>query len=322
MMFTQFLLAALAALGWALNSPASAQGSYPDRPIKIVVPFTPGGANDVLARTVAPGLQMRLGQPVIVENKPGAGGHIGGESVAKSPPDGYTLLIAQNGLTMAPWLEKNLTYDPMLMAPVTISLIAPVVVAVNNDLPAKSVKELIAHARANPGKLSYATPGVGTPHHLFTELFLSITGTKMVMIPYKGVAGMVTDLIAGRVNVVFSTYGTLVPQIQSGKIHGIGVGEPKRLASLPDLPAVAETLPGFSVNFWIGFSAPAGTPDAITHKLADELRIVVASADVNARLKKSGFEIPATTPEEMRSVMRSDYEKWGKVVKDAGIKLE
>lgn len=305
-----------------IASPAWPQGNFPDRPIKIVVPFTPGGGNDVLARAVAPGLQMRLGQSVIVENKPGAGGHIGGDFVAKSPPDGHTLLIGQNGLAMAPWLEKNLTYDPMALAPIAITLVAPIMVAVNTELPAKSISELIAYARANPGKLSYATPGIGTPHHLFTELFLSATGTKMVMIPYKGVAGMLTDLIAGRVNVLISSYTSMMPHYQGGRIRGIGIGEPKRLATLPDMPAVAETLPGFNVNFWFGFMAPTGTPEAITRKLSDELRAVVNLPEVSERLKKAGYEISPSTPEEMRVSMRSDYEKWGKVVKSAGIKVE
>ncbi len=306
--------------GPGLLSPAWAQGSFPDRPIRVIVPFTPGGANDVLARFTAPGLQARLGQPVVVENRPGAGGNIGGEFVAKSAPDGYTLLIAQNGLTMAPWLEK-MSYDPMALAPITISMVSPVLMAVNNEMPVRSVAELIAYARANPGKISYATPGIGTPHHLFTELFLSLTGTTMVMIPYKGVAGIVTDLIGGRVNLVLSTVATLAPPVTAGKIQGLGVGELKRLAGLPSIPAVAETVPGFNVNFWMGFSAPTGTPEAITHKLSDELRAVMKLPDVAERLTKSGYEITSTTPAEMRTIMRSDYDKWGKVVKEAGIRL-
>jgi tripartite-type tricarboxylate transporter receptor subunit TctC len=314
--------AALVAACGLLSSGAWAQANYPDRPIKIIVPFTPGGGNDVLARSVQPAMQARLGQPVIVENKPGAGGHIGGDFVAKSPPDGYTLLISQNGLAMAPWLEKNMPYDPLALAPIGILLVAPVIAAVNNDLPVKSINELIAYAKANPGKLSYATPGVGTPHHLFTELFLSSTGTKMVMVPYKGVAGMLTDLIAGRVNVLFSSYTSMLPHMQAGKIRGVGVAELKRLATIPDVPAIAESLPGFNVNFWFGFSAPAGTPEAITRKLSDELRAIVNLPDVSERLKKAGYEIAPSTPEEMRASLRSDYEKWGKVVKGAGIKVE
>ena len=319
--FAAGLAAAVVMSGLLGATPLSAQGNFPERPVRIIVPFTPGGANDVLARSVSPGLQMRLGQPFIVENKPGAGGHIGGEFVAKSPADGYTLLITHNGMTMSPWLEKNLSYDPMAFAPIAISLIAPVMGAVNNELPVKSIGELIAYAKANPGKLSYATPGHGTPHHLFTELFLSMTGTKIVMVPYKGVVGMLTDLVGGRVNLVFSSYASILPHVQAGKIRPFGVGETKRLASLPDLPAVAETLPGFNVNFWFGFGAPAGTPDAITHKLSSEIRAVVTSTEVSERLKKAAYEIAPSTPEEMRAIMRSDYEKWGKVVKDAGIKI-
>jgi tripartite-type tricarboxylate transporter receptor subunit TctC len=186
----------------------------------------------------------------------------------------------------------------------------------------KSVSELIAHAKANPGKLSYAAPGVGTPHHLFTELFLSLSGTKMVMVPYKGQAGMLTDLIGGRLNLLLGGLGSMLPHVQSGKIRAIGVGEAKRLAALPDMPTVMESLPGYQVNFWFGFMAPPGTPVAITRKLADELRVIVSEPDTGERLRKAGFEVSPTTPEEMQTIMRSDYEKWGKVVKDAGIKVE
>ncbi len=323
----KYLLTGLAMLCGLPTAPvlvaqAWAQGSFPDRPIKIIVPFTPGGGNDVLARSVAPGLQARLGQPVIVENKPGAGGHIGGDFVAKSPPDGYTLLVAHNGLTMVSWIEKNLSYDPMALAPVAITLTAPILGAVNTDLPVNSISELIAYAKANPGKLSYATPGVGTPHHLFTEWFQMLTGTKMVMVPYKGAAGMLTDLVGQRVNVLFSSFVTMLPHVQAGRIRAFGVGEAKRLPALPDVPAVAETVPGFTINFWFGFMAPTATPTAITHRLADELRAVVTAADVSARLVKGGFEITPSTPEEMRASMRSDHDKWGKVVKIAGIKVE
>lgn len=318
----QLFLSCLVAAGWSLAAAVPAQGLYPERPIRIVVPFTPGGANDVLARLVAPPLQARLGQPVVVDNKPGAGGHIGGDFVAKSPADGYTLLLTQNGQTIAPWLEKNLSYDPMSMAPVTIATTLPILAAVNISLPVTSFNELIAYARANPGKLSYATPGNGTPQHLGTELLLNMTGTQMVMVSYKGNAGMLPDLIAGRVNLLLNGVMSVLPLAQSGKVRLIGVAERKRLAALPDLPTIMESLPDYQINFWFGFMAPSGTPEALTHKLADEFRAILRIADISERLRKGGFEIAATTPEEMRAIMRSDYEKWGKVVKTAGIKAE
>ncbi len=321
------LVATVAALIFSLpvlplSGSAQAQ-AFPAKPMKIIVGFTPGGGNDVFARAVGQKMQERFGQPVIVENKPGAGGNIAADFVAKSPADGYTLLVVTNGLTMLPWLEKNLPFDPMGFAPITIALTLPMAAAVNLELPVKSINELIAYAKANPGKLTYATPGIGSPHHLAVELFMDLTGTRMVMVPYKGAAGMLLDLIGGRVNVLFGAINSMLPHMQSGKIRAIGVAEKKRLAMLPDLPAVSESLPGYEVPFWFGLAAPAGTPAAITAKLAEETRSIVNLPDVSARLKQVGFEIaPATTPEEMRAQMQSDYEKWGKVVKKAGIRIE
>ena len=301
---------------------AIAQGSYPDRPVRIVVPFPPGGSNDVLARAVAPGLQSRFGQPFIVDNKPGAAGNIGAEFVARSPADGYTILQTQNGITMVPWLTQNLGFDPMQFAPVMIAITLPMVVTVNTELPVKSIGDLIAYAKANPGKLSYATPGVGTPHHLATELFMSMTGAKMVMVPYKGTAAIAVDLIGGRVNALFSALDTMRPHIIAGKIRAIAIAERKRLPQLPDLPAVAETVPDFEANFWLGFVAPSGTPDPIAQRLATEIKAVLALPDTNERLTKAGLTVNPGSPSEMRAIMKSDYEKWGKVVRAAGVKGE
>lgn len=311
--------AILVALGG--SAPALAQ-NFPDRPIRIVVPFTPGGGNDVFARAIALKMQERWGQPVIVENRAGAGGNIGAEFIAKSPADGYSLLVGSNGLTMLPWLQSDLAFDPMGFAPVTVAVTLPLGVAVNNDLPVKSVSELIAHAKANPGKLSYGTPGVGSPHHLATEWFMDLTGTKMVMVPYKGAAGILTDMMGGRVNVLFGALNSMLPHIQAGKIRAIGVGEAKRIAILPDVPAVAETLPGYEVPFWFGLLAPGGTPGAIARRISDEVKAIVNLPDTSATLAKVGF-VPSTrtTPEEMRAWMRADYERWGQVVKKAGIKM-
>jgi tripartite-type tricarboxylate transporter receptor subunit TctC len=295
---------------------------FPSKPIRIVVPFAPGGGNDVFARVVGQKMWERMGQPVIVENKVGAGGNIGAEFVAKSPPDGYTILVAQNGLTMLPWVQKVIPFDPMGFAPIGIALTLPMGATVNNDLPVKSISELITYARANPGKLSYATYGVGSPHHLWMELFMSQTGTNMVMVPYKSASVMLLDLTAGRVNVAFGALNSVLPLIQAGKIRAIGVGERKRLALLPDVPTVAESVPGYEVGFWFGFVAPAGTPPAITSKLSEETRTIVNLSDVTPRLRQVGFEINPGTPEEMRSIMQSDYEKWGRVVKAAGIQAE
>lgn len=304
------------------SSGVFAQG-YPNRPIRIIVPFTPGGGNDVFARTVGQKLQERLGQPVIVDNRAGAGGNIGADAVAKSAPDGYTLLLAQNGLTMAPYLQKVLPFDVTKdFVPIGIGVTLPMAVAVANSVPAKSINELIAYAKANPGKLSYATPGIGTPHHLSTELFMSMTGTQMVQIPYKGAAGMLVDLISGQVQVLFGALNSMLPHIQSGKIRALAVAERQRNPILKDLPTVHESLPGYESVLWFGLMAPAGTPEVIVNKLSEELRNIVALPDVRERLAAVGFDSNPASSAEMRKIMASDSEKWGKVVRDAGIKAE
>jgi len=294
--------------------------SFPSKPIRIIVPFTPGGGNDVFARTFGQKLQERLGQPVVVENKPGAGGNIGAEFVARSAADGYTLLVAQNGLTMLPWLSKALSFDIMKdFAPIGIGATLPMVVVVANKLPINSINELVVYAKANPGKLSYATPGIGAPHHLATELFMDMTGTKMVLVPYKGASGMLTDLMSGEVHVMFGALNSAIPLIQSGKIRAIGIAERQRVSLFKDMPTVNESLPGYEVNFWFGLLAPAGTSDAITNKLSEEMRVIVGMSDVRERLAGVGFDSNPTSAAEMRRTMTAELEKWGKVVKAAGI---
>ena len=321
-MKARLLAALLALLLLGANSGVSAQG-YPNRPIRIIVPFTPGGGNDVFARTVGQKLQERLGQPVIVENKPGAGGNIGAEAVVRSAPDGYTLLLAQNGLTMAPFLTKNMPFDVMRdLAPIGIGVTLPMAVAVAISVPVKSINELVSYAKANPGKLSYATPGIGTPHHLSTELFMSMTGTQMVQIPYKGAAGMLTDLMSGQVQVLFGALNSMLPHIQSGKIRALAIAERQRNPILKDTPTVNESIPGYESVLWFGLMAPAGTPEAIVNKLSEEQRIIVSLPEVRERLAAVGFDGNASSSAEMRKIMTGDLEKWGKVVRDAGIKAE
>jgi tripartite-type tricarboxylate transporter receptor subunit TctC len=313
----------LPALLLALSGQAMAQGAFPNRPLRIIVPFTPGGGNDVYARAVGAKLSERLGQPVIVENKPGAGGNLGADFVAKSPPDGYTLLLAQNGLSMVPHLTRNLPFDVTRdLAPVGIGASLPLAVAVNNDLPVRNIPELLAYAKANPGKLSYATPGIGTPHHLATEWFLNLTGTRMVMVPYKGAAGMITDLIGGQVQVLFGALNSILPQHQSGKLRIIALAEKQRHPTFKDLPTISETVPGYETFFWFGLMAPAGTPEAILNRLSDEQRAIVTMPDVRERLAGAGFDIMPVGAAEMRRTMATELERWGKVVREANIKAE
>lgn len=317
----KFLLAALT-LALFGTSAALAQG-YPNRVIRIIVPFTPGGGNDVFARIVGQKLQERLGQPVIVENKPGAGGNIGIDAVAKSAPDGYTLLLANNGFTTAPFLTKNLPFDVMKdLSPVGIGVSIPMALSVSNTIPVKTVSELVSYAKANPGKLSYATPGLGTPHHLSMELFMSMTGTRFVQIPYKGASTMLTDLISGEVQVLNGALNSMLPYVQSGRIRIIALGTGQRNSILKDVPTVAESVPGYEVGIWYGLMAPAGTPEDILAKLSREQQAIVNLPDVRERLAAQGFESFATSPATMRATMKSEMEKWGKVIKDAGIKPE
>ena len=294
--------------------------SFPSKPIRIIVAFTPGGANDVFSRTIGQKLSERLGQPVIMENKPGASGNIGAEFVARSAPDGYTLLVAHNGLPMLPWVSKSLPFDVLKdFAPIGIGATISFVMVVANKLPVKSINELIAYARANPGKLSYGTPGIATPHYFGTELFMNMTGTKMVHVPYKGGTGFVAALMSGELQVAFGAPNSSIPLIQTGKIRAIGVTGRQRLPELKDLPTVNESLPGFELSAWFGLAAPAGTPDAITDKLSDEQRAIVSLPEVRARLAGIGFEGNPSSAAEMRRTMIAEFEKWGKVAKAAGI---
>ena len=317
----KFLLAALTLALTGITA-ALAQG-YPNRVIRIIVPFTPGGGNDVFARILGQKLQERLGQPVIVENKPGAGGNIGIDAVAKSTPDGYTLLLANNGFTTAPFLTKNLPFDVMKdLSPIGLGVSIPMALAVTNTIPVKTIPELVSYAKANPGKLSYATPGLGTPHHLSMELFMSMTRTQFLQIPYKGAATMLTDLISGEVQVLNGALNSMLPYVQSGRIRIIALGTRQRSSILKDVPTVAESVPGYEVGIWYGLMAPAGTPEDILAKLSREQQAIVNLPDVRERLAAQGFESFATSPATMRTTMKNEMEKWGKVIKDAGIKPE
>jgi len=314
-------LATAAALTLPVNFANAQVGAYPSKPIRIIVPFTPGGGNDLFGRTIAQKLWERLGQPVVVENKPGAGSIIGSDFVAKSAPDGYTLLVAANVHVTLPLVSKSLPFDVMRdFAPIGIGVTLPMVVAVADKLPVTSINELIAYAKANPGKLSYATPGIGTPQHLATEWFMSMTGTEMIQVPYKGASGILTDLMSGEVHVMFGALNSAVPLIQSGKIRAIGIAERHRLTQFKDLQTVSESLPGYEVTFWYGLLAPAGTPDAILNKLSEEQRVIVNLPDVRESLARVGFDSNPTSASEMRQAMTREFEIWKKVATAAGIR--
>ena len=297
---------------------------YPQQPIRLVVPFAAGGGNDILARVISQRLNARWGQPVLVENRPGAGGNIGAEHVAKSAPDGYTLLVATNTLTMTPHLAARVPFDVRQdFSPVALLASTPFALVVSPDLPVKSVKELVAHAKQNPGKLSYATPGIGTPHHLGMEYFKTLTGTEMVHVPYKGSVASLTDVATGRAQLMLITINAAMPFIQGNKVRALAVAERERISQLRELPTVIEAgVPDFEVTAWYAILAPARTPDAVTQRLAGELLQLFSDAETRERLQPVGFELTPAPPERLRALIAADLEKWGRVVKAAGIKAE
>lgn len=296
---------------------------FPSGPIRLIVPFAAGGGNDFLARIIAEESRKSWNQPVIVENKPGAGGNIGAEFVARSAPDGHTLLLGTNTLTMAPFITAAMPFDVQKdLAPVAMFVATPFVVVVNPELPVKSIAEMIAYAKTNPNKLSYGTPGVGTPHHLGTELFKSMTGITMVHVPYRGGQPAVTDLIAGRVQVMWLTINAAIPQLKAGKLRAIAVAEPTRLPSMPDLPTVAESLPGYEVSAWYAIFAPSGTPPGIIAQVSTEVQRIFSDPAVLARLTPIGYKKATAGPEPLAETIARDLKLWEKVVREAGIEKQ
>jgi len=269
-------------------------------------------------------LQERLHQPVVIDNRPGAGGNIGTEFVARAPADGYTLLLISNAQVMNPWLYKQLPFDIIRdYSPVAMLATLPMLLLTHPSVPVKSVAELIAYAHANPRKLSYASPGIGTPHHLATELFKKMTDIDMVHVHYKGGAPAVTALIADEVQVMFGVVTLAMPNIKAGKLRVLATAEAKRIPMMPELPTVAETgLEGFSVSPWFGFLAPAGTPASIVTRPSEETRRALELAEIRERLLAGGFLIAYRNPEEFRSAIAADYDKRGKVIRAVGVTAE
>jgi tripartite-type tricarboxylate transporter receptor subunit TctC len=313
-------LVALAALLVAAS--AVAQTGYPDRPIRIIVGFTPGSATDITARMFALKLNAAWNVPVTVENIPGAGGSVGGERVAKATPDGTTLYWGANGaMTINPSLSPSPTFDPARdLAPIARVLVMASIVAINNDMPAKSVAELFALAKAKPGQLSYASPGVGTPQHIAGELLKSLAGVDIIHVPYRG--AVLTDVMSGRVTMTLQNMGTILPVVRDGKLRGLAVTSLERVAVIPELPTLAESgFPGFEAVSWFGLLAPAGTPAPIIAKLHGDIAKIAAQADMQERLAQLGLDAAVNSPDEFAAVIKADIAKWAKVIKDANIKL-
>ena len=303
---------------------ASLAQDYPSRPVRIVVPFSPGGSTDTLARIVGQKLTERSGQPVIIENRAGAGGHIGAEQVARSAPDGYTLLLGGVPHAISASLYSKLPYD--LSRDLTaIAEVAsfPSAIVLHPSLPANSVKELIALARARPGQLSFGSAGVGSPNHLSLELFQAMAGVSMVHVPYKGSGQLVGDLLAGQVQLASMGLPVAVPHVQSGKLRAIAVTGAERSPLLPDVPTVSEAgLPGFEVTSWYGVFGPTGLPADIVVKLNSEIGSAVTAPDVKERLAALGAEPSVKSPDQFGRYVRQEITKWAKVVKDSGAKAE
>jgi tripartite-type tricarboxylate transporter receptor subunit TctC len=298
--------------------------AYPNKPIRIVIPYPPGGGTDIVIRAVGPRLSERLGQPVVIDNRGGATGTIGSEAVAHSAPDGYTLLAHTNaGITILPHLNKHLPYDPLKdFAPVTLAASSPYVLVVHPKLAATTVAQFIALAKARPGELNYASSGNGASTHLAGLLFCQMAGVKMVHIPYKGSGPATTDLIAGQVQSRFSSIPPVLPHIRSCRLRGIAVTGAQRFNLLPDLPTVADTLPGFEVESWYGVFAPAGTPPAIIKKLNAEFAAALNLPDVKALLATDGSEVVASSPERFGAIIRAEFARWAPVVKESGAKID
>lgn len=315
---------ATAAASLALPAFAQQQGTWPNKPIRIVVPYTPGGFTDQMARLVQVGLQTRLGQPVLIDNKPGANSLIGVDAIAKAPPDGSTFGVVIAAYAANSTLYPKLPYDPRKdLAGVSLMGVSPLLAAVNIESPFKTARELIDYARANPGKVSFGSSGNGSAAHLTTELWKSLTRTYMIHIPYRGAVPALTDLMGGQIQLFFDAPTGLINQAKAGKVRLIGVAGDKRLAAAPEVPTFIEQgFAGFTGSTWAGMLAPAATPRDIVRRMSDEVARIIRSDDTRARLDAMGTIPAGGTPEEFDAFIASETTKWGKVIRTAGVKAE
>lgn len=307
-----------------MSAPAEAQTNYPTRPVTLVVPFPAGGSTDLVSRLVAQKMVAPLGQQVLIDNRGGAGGNIGSAAVARAAPDGYTILmgtVATHALN--PLLYKKMPYDAVKdFAPISLLAIIPNVLVVNLDFPPKDVKELITLAKASPGKYSYASSGNGTPLHLSGELFKTMAGVDIVHVPYKGAGPALVDVMGGHVPMMFDNLPPSLEQIRAGKVRGLAVTTKERAPSVPDMPTIAETLPGYETYTWNAFFAPAGTPNEIIMRLNAAALAVLADPDVAAKLKDLSVTVVGSTPEQLAIHVKAEHAKWAPVVKASGAQLD
>ena len=314
---------ALGATLLAASSVVCAQ-TYPNKPIRIIVPFPPGGANDIATRTLNVRLPALLGQNLIIDNRAGAGGNVGAEIASKSPPDGYTLLMANNSLIINASLYRKLPYDPFRdFIPISMTATSPNMVVSHPQLPTRTVKELVALAKTKPGELIYGSPGPGTSSHLAGELFKARTGSNIVHVAYKGAGPLMVDQIGGHIMLSFTAPIVSKPHIDSGKLRAIAVTSEKRWPGLPNVPSVAESgYPGFDVYVWVALFAPAGTPRTIIDKIAGDVTKTLESPEIKERFAGAGIEPGASTPDGLAQFMKKEFELWDKLIKSQGIKLD
>jgi tripartite-type tricarboxylate transporter receptor subunit TctC len=321
---TSLVLAIASLMASPLVGAQSAAQSFPNKPIRFVVPFPPGGGNDILARALAPKMSEILGQQVVIDNRAGAGGNIGADFVAKSPPDGYTIVIASNQVTMNPWIYSKLPFDIAKdFSPIAQIASVPMLLAINPEVPAKNLKEFIALAKAKPGSLNYSTPGLGTPQHIAFEVFNFDAGVKVTHVPYKGTSPSIVDLIGGQVQATIGTMASLEQHVKSGKVRAIAVSTPQRSPAMPDIPTIEEGgLKGYNVPLWYSVLAPANTPKEIVSKISASIRDALRDPQTKAQLERQGFVESYLDPAQMTALIKQDLTYWQKAIHNIGLKLD
>jgi len=318
------LFCAALALGTNHLRAAAPDVAYPTKPIRIIVPYPPGGSTDPTARAYGNWLSEKFGVSIVIDNRAGAGSTIGHALGAAATPDGYTLLLGTSaGLVVSPALGTKVQYDPIKdFAPVGLAVYTPFLLVVHPSVPAKTTTEFIDLAKAQPGRINFGSPGTGTPNHLGIELLAALTGAKFTHVPYKGGGPVTVDLLAGRMQAVFGSVPQWQPHMATGKARPIAIGHPTRLAQLPDVPAVAETIPGFNNTSWYALFAPTGTPTAIVNKLNAEMKRAVANADFSKSVEAMGLVPASSTPQELGTLVKSELARWTRVIRDAGIRVD